>query len=206
MAALAYATRRRNAIHRIVKLALAAALLLAGLAYAQSESPDISFTVAREGDVLQTDAHVDLQVAPAVVWAVLTDYEGYPRFITGMRESKIVARRPDALVVAQKGTFSFLFFTQGIDVHVLVSEFPPNVIESRALDGDFRLMTGRYEIRPHDHGVRLSYSGRLQPGFYLPPIIGTRIMRHILLRNLREMVDEILRRDAATRAEAQIMR
>ena len=173
---------------------------MAGAAHAQSVRPDISFTVTREGEFLQTDAHVDLPVAPAVVWAVLTDYEDYPHFISSMRESKIVAHRPDGAVVAQKGTFSFLLFEQEIDVRLQVSEFPPNVIESRAIGGDFRVMNGRYELLQRGGTVRLTYSGRLQPNFTLPPIIGTSIVRYILLRNLREMVDEILRRDAATRA------
>jgi len=155
--------------------------------------------VTRAGDFLQTDAHVDLPVAPAVIWAVLTDYDRYPRFISSMRESKIVAQGPHGPVVAQKGSFSFLFFTQEIDVRLQVSEFPPNVIDSRALDGDFRVMTGRYELLARGDAVRLSYTGRLQPNFTLPPIIGTSIVRYTLLRNLREMVDEILRRDAATR-------
>jgi len=197
--ALSNDTPRRSAIHGIIKLVLAATLLLAGAAHAQSDRPDISFTVTREGGFLQTDAHVDLPVAPAVAWAVLTDYEGYPHFISSMRESKIVAHRPDGPVVVQRGSFSFLFFVQEIDVRLQVSEFPPNVIESRAIDGDFRVMNGRYELLQRGNAIRLSYTGRLQPNFTLPPIIGTSIVRYILLRNLREMVDEILRRDAASR-------
>jgi ribosome-associated toxin RatA of RatAB toxin-antitoxin module len=196
-------TRRRSTIRDIIKLTIAATLFLASVAYAQSDRPEISFTVTREGEFLRTDAHVDLPVAPAAVWAVLTDYERYPHFISSMRESKIVARRPEGLVVAQKGSFSFLFFAQEIDARLLVSEFPPNVIESRAIEGDFRVMQGRYEILQRGSAVRLSYTGRLQPNFILPPIIGTSIVRYVLLRNLREMVDEILRRDAATDAAAR---
>jgi ribosome-associated toxin RatA of RatAB toxin-antitoxin module len=134
---------------------------------------------------------------------VLTDYERYPRFISSMRESKVVSRSSEGLVVEQKGSFSFLFFSQGIDVRLLVSEFPPNVIESRAIDGDFRVMNGRYELLQHGNNVRLSYSGRLVPNFSLPPIIGMKIMRYILLRNFREMVEEILRRDATARGDIQ---
>ena len=195
--------RRRSSIHAIIKLILVATVLLASVAYGQSERPEITFSVTSEGEFLLTDAQVDLPVAPALVWAVLTDYERYPRFISSMRESTIIARRPDGLIVAQKGSFSFLFFTQEIDVRLLVSEFPPNVIESRAIEGDFRVMQGRYEILQRGSGIRLSYTGRLQPNFPLPPIIGTGIVRYTLLRNLREMVDEIIRRDAATGAEAR---
>lgn len=198
--------RSRSTIQHLINLGLAATLLLASLACAQNDRPEIIFTVTREGDVLQTDARVDLPVTPAQVWAVLTDYEHYPRFISSMHESRIVAHRPDGLVVEQKGIFSIAFFAQHIDTRLLVSEFPPDVIESRAIAGDFRVMNGRYEILQRGSAVRLTYSGRLQPDFLLPPIIGTSIVRYILLRNLREMVDEILRRDAVARAPAPATR
>ncbi len=169
------------------------------MAYGQSNSPEISFSVARDGEFIQTDARVDLPVAPDLAWAVLTDYERYPRFISSMRESKIVSRSPDGLVVEQKGRFSILFFSQEIETRLLVSEFPPDVIESRAIEGDFRVMTGRYELSQLGNNVRLSYSGRLVPKFSLPPVFGLSIVRYILLRNFREMVEEILRRDAVGR-------
>ncbi len=169
------------------------------MAYGQSNSPDISFSVTRDGEFIHTDARVDLPVAPDLAWAVLTDYERYPRFISSMRESKIVSRSPDGLVVEQKGRFSILFFSQEIETRLLVSEFPPDVIESRAIEGDFRVMTGRYELSQLGNNVRLSYSGRLVPKFSLPPVFGLSIVRYILLRNFREMVEEILRRDAVGR-------
>lgn len=110
---------------RLIRLIIAFMALLANLAYDQSKSPEISFSVTREAEFIKTEARVDLPVAPALVWAVLTDYERYPRFISSMRESKIVSRSPDGLVVEQKGRVSFLFFSQAIEARMLVSEFPP---------------------------------------------------------------------------------
>ena len=181
-------------------------MFLANLAYGQSNSPDISFVVSREGESIQTEARVDLAVAPALVWAVLTDYERYPRFISSMRESRIVSHRSEGLVVEQKGSFSFLFFSQDIETRILVSESPPSLIESRVLDGDFKIMTGRYELLPLGNTVRLSFSGRLIPKFSLPPVFGMSIARSILFRNFKEMVTEVLRRDADTRAALQTER
>lgn len=169
---------------------------MANLAYGQSSRSDIRFVVTREGESIQTIAQVDLPVAQDLVWAVLTDYERYPSFISSMHESRIVLRSPEGVVVEQKGSFSFLFFSQDIQARILVSEFPPNVIESRALEGDFKIMNGRYDLLPVGNNVRLSFSGRLIPKFSLPPVIGMRIVRSILLRNFNEMVTEILRRNA----------
>jgi carbon monoxide dehydrogenase subunit G len=174
-------------------------ILAVSAAHAQVVRTEISFSAAREGEFIIAEARVDLPVAPATAWAVLTDYENFPRFISGMRESKVVARHPAGMVVEQKGSFGFLFFSQEIEVSMLVSEFPPNVIASRSNGGSFRDALGRYELQPLEEGVRLSYAGRLLPEFSLPPLIGMSIVRYALERNFTEMIEEILRRDALAR-------
>lgn len=181
----------------VATLIIAVMMTLTGSAFGLNNRPEISFSVTREGELILTEANVSLQIPPSLAWTVLTDYEQYPHFISSMRESKIVSRNPEGLVVEQKGSFNFLFFSQAIEARLLVSEFPPNVILAHAIDGNFRAMNGRYELLPVGNGVRLSYSGRLMPEFSLPPVFGMSIVRHILLRNFREMVDEMLRRDAA---------
>ena len=196
--------QERHAIRaHILNLIVAASMLLGSQAYGQSSIPDISFSVTRDGEFIQTDARVDLPVARDVAWAVLTDYERYPSFISSMNESKVVSRGPDGLVVEQKGRFSILFFSQKVEAMMLVSEHPPNVIESRSIGGDFRAITGRYELLQVGDRVRLSYLGRLAPNFSLPPVFGTSFVRYVLQRNFREMVDEILRRNATARQVLQ---
>ncbi len=175
----------------------------AGAAQAQVARPEIAFSVSLEGEFILVEAHVDLPVAPSMAWAVLTDYEGYPRFITGMRESRVVSRVPEGVVVDQKGSFGFLFFSQAIEVRALITEYPNNLIVSRTIGGSFRDSLGRYELLPLDGGVRVDYTGRLLPEFSLPPLIGMGIVHYILQRNFTEVVDEILRRDALARQPAK---
>ncbi len=189
----------RRSCHNIIGLILAATVFLANVAYGEISGPDFSFVVTREGDSIRTEARVDLAVAPALVWAVLTEYERYPRFISSMRDSRIVSRNLGGLVVEQKGRFSFLFFSQDIEARMLVSEFPPNIIESSVLEGNFKVMNGRYELLQVGDNTRISFSGRLIPKFSLPPVFGKSIVRSVLLRNFNELIAEILRRDAETR-------
>ncbi len=189
----------RRSCHNIIGLILAATVFLANVAYGEISGPDFSFVVTREGDSIRTEARVDLAVAPALAWAVLTEYERYPRFISSMRDSRIVSRNLGGLVVEQKGRFSFLFFSQDIEARMLVSEFPPNIIESSVLEGNFKVMNGRYELLQVGDNTRISFSGRLIPKFSLPPVFGKSIVRSVLLRNFNELIAEILRRDAETR-------
>ena len=194
--------RRRINIHSALFVILVATAFLTPLAQGQEDNPPIDFSVIRTGELVQTEARVDLPVTQEIAWDVLTDYERYPRFIASMRRSKIVSRSPEGLVVEQQGRFGFLFISQDVNVHLLVSESHKTIVEAHAVDGDFRVMDGRYELTPLGNHVRLSYSGRLLPNFTLPPIFGLSIVRHILFRNFKEMVDEILRRGAEASAES----
>jgi len=194
--------RRRINIHNALFVILVATAFLTPLAQGQEDNPPIDFSVIRTGELVQTEARVDLPVTQEIAWDVLTDYEHYPRFIASMRRSKIVSRSPQGLVVEQQGRFGFLFISQDVNVHLLVSESPKTIVEAHVVDGDLRVMDGRYELIPVGSHVRLSYSGRLVPNFTLPPIFGLSIVRHILFRNFKEMVDEILRRGAEASAES----
>lgn len=165
-------------------------------AFAQKPAPQTNFSALREGEFIIVSASVDLPVAAALAWSVLTDYERYPRFITGLRESRIIARGPSALVLEQKGEFGILFFSQAVETRMLVVETPPRSIVSRSIGGSFRDMTGRYELQPLPQGVRLIYSGQLVPEFGVPPLIGMPAVRYVLWREFSEMVDEIMRRAA----------
>ena len=189
-------------MHTALLLMLTATALWGPLAHSQDNRPPIDFTVTRTGELVHTEARVDLPVSQAVAWEVLTDYEHYPRFISSMRQSKIVSRSTDGLIVEQQGRFGFLFFSQDINVHLRVSESPKTMVEAHVVDGDFRVMDGRYQLTPLGNTVRLSYSGRLVPNFSLPPIFGLSIVRHILFRNFTDLVDEILRRGAETTTDS----
>jgi hypothetical protein len=45
--------------------------------------------------------------------------------------------------------------------------------------------------------VRLSYAGRVEPEFPLPPVVGKAVMRRVMARQFSALVKEIVRRDAA---------
>jgi len=64
-----------------------------------------------------------------------------------------------------------------------------------------RDMEGSYELQASEAGLRLAYSGRFVPGFFVPPLIGLALVRRSLERRFRAMVEEIERRDALARIE-----
>jgi ribosome-associated toxin RatA of RatAB toxin-antitoxin module len=175
---------------------LLAGFVLAGAALAQEQPREQVFTAVSDGSLIRVAASVDLRADSGVAWSVLTGYEDYPRFITGLSESRVVDRRSDGVVIEQKGELGLLFFRQSIRTRMLVSESPPMVVVSRGIDGSFKDLAGRYELQPVSGGVRLTYAGSFVPDFFLPPIVGITLVRHFLERNFTELAAEITRRSA----------
>jgi hypothetical protein len=114
-----------------------------------------------------------------------------------MRSSRVVRRDADRLLIEQTGEFSFLFFTQPVEATLAVVESPERWVAARAVGGNLREMDGRYTLESLPSGVvRLSYSGRLVPGFAIPPVIGKMVVRNLVANQFSAMVREIERRDA----------
>ena len=99
----------------------------------------------------------------------------------------------------QKGEFGFFFYRQPVDVLLEVLEVPPHRIDARRIAGNIRELETRYELGTSAAGVRFDYSGRFIPDFSLPPLIGMPMVRRIVERRFRAMVEEIARRDALAR-------
>ena len=53
--------------------------------------------------------------------------------------------------------------------------------------GDFRHIEERWRVLPLDEGTRIVFSGRVEPDFRVPPVIGPMLIRTLLKRLLGEM-------------------
>lgn len=164
----------------------------------------VSIETSVQGDLVTVTAFAEMQVDPRTVWNVISDYNHLAEFIPNIRNSRVVQRDGDRLLVSQTGEFSFLFFRQPVEVMLAVAESPPRQIVARAVGGNLREMEGRYELENLPAGaVRLSYSARLIPEFSVPPFIGKMVVRRVLAKQFTAIVNEILRRDALARAALQ---
>jgi hypothetical protein len=175
--------------------------LLAASPVAAGAADDLAVAVERKGDVFSVRARATLAAPAAVAWQVLTDYETLPRFIPGISTSVVLARSADRVVLEQRGEARFLVFSFPIEVRYEVRESPPHWVASRAIAGNLRHMSGRYDLnadtgRP---GVRLDYSGEMEPDFELPPLVGAFALRNMVEAQFTAMVDEIERRAAPGR-------
>jgi ribosome-associated toxin RatA of RatAB toxin-antitoxin module len=176
---------------------LAGALLLCTVQPAPA-ADDVAVQVERQGDSIEVKARASVAAAQTLVWQVLTDYDGLARFIPGISRSVVRDRQGNRMVVDQAGEARFLVFAFPIEVRLEITEGAPDWIVSRAVSGNFKRMTGRYDLRADAaRGVcRLQYEGQLEPDFALPPVVGLAAMRGMIEAQFTAMVAEIERRAA----------
>lgn len=130
-------------------------------------------------------------------WQVLTDYERLPQFVPNLLSSKIVSRNGSEVTVAQKGYVRFLFIVQEIDLVVRVREHPLSALDISLVEGRMKQYASRWELSAASHedvgGTRISYFGRLEPDFYVPPMVGSALLRHDVEGMLQAVIAEIVR-------------
>jgi len=160
---------------------------------------DVLVEAHRQGESVEVRARATVAASPRLVWEVLTDYEALPRFIPGLAKSSVREKQGARVLVEQSGEARYFIFSFPIDVRLEVVESPPDSIASRAVSGNLRRMSGRYDIvvDAARGTCSLRYEGALEPNFPLPPIVGIAAMRSMIEEQFSAMVSEIERRAAA---------
>lgn len=171
-----------------IALALAAALISPAAALA------MEVHAWRDGEAVVIDAVTETPGDPRVAWEVLTAYDRYPEFVPDLQHSRIVTRSANAASVEQRGTARWLFYRVSVSVMLTVTEQPYERVHSVAIGGDFREFSGSYRIVPTSRGVRVEYSGRMVPDFWMPPVIGLPALRAMVARQFNGLISEIERR------------
>lgn len=169
---------------------------------AQAQAAEVVVHALRQGEVLHVEASAEFEADVRKTWQVLTDYEHLSDFIPGMLLSRVITRNGHALVVEQKGEARLLFFSYPIRVRLAVEEIPYERINARAVAGNFREMVGAYYLQAGKRRLILRYSGRMTPDFFVPPLIGTLVLRRNVERQFSALVDEIVRRQQPARPSA----
>jgi ribosome-associated toxin RatA of RatAB toxin-antitoxin module len=159
----------------------------------------IETRIERQGEYITVNASVLMQVNERIAWEVLSDYGNLAQFIPDMKTSRVVSRDGNRVVVEQKGEFGFFFYRQSVDVVIEIVEEPRRRIDARRISGNIRDLETHYELKASDAGVKLDYVGRFIPEFSVPPLFGLPMVRRIVERRFRAMVEEIVRRDALAR-------
>lgn len=174
---------------RVAAILCFASVLLGSTAVASSP---VVVDVERDDDAFVIEASASLRADAATAWRILTDYGEYPRFIPGIRRSRVVGRR-GALVTVEQSDDALLWpMHWPLRITYEITELPPDRIESRAVASLMPTLQSRYRLTPTPAGVRLDYSGHVGGG------LGTRdfeewLIRRTVSRQFQALADEIER-------------
>lgn len=169
-------------------------LSLLGLVAADELPHQTTVTVVRDGGVFEIEARSHIAADREMAWAVLTDYDGYAQFVPGMTSSKRVGEHP--LRIKQHGEFGILFLIKHIYSTLDVHEDPPSTIRFHAIEGNLRRLETRVNIVQDGDATVLIYRSTIEPDFWVPPLVGSSILRAGIRRKLISVSAEIERRAA----------
>jgi hypothetical protein len=158
---------------------------------------DVAVRIERAGDEFILEGAFHVAVAPAVAWAVLTDYEGMPAFVEDLRESRVVERDGDRLRVVQRGVTRLGPFSFDYDVEREVTLESGHALHSRALRGNVKKLDMHTLVDPEGAGTRIRFRAAMIPDFWVPPLVGARLIRARFERQFDSLLKEMRRRAEA---------
>jgi ribosome-associated toxin RatA of RatAB toxin-antitoxin module len=157
-------------------------------------------TVRRDGQAYRVSATFEAPQAAAVARAVLTDYEGIPRFMPDVRASRVVSRDPDGVVVEQEAVARVLFFSKKVHLRLVVQETSETIAFRDTCGRSFTRYEGTWTLREAGGRAVIGYELTARPAFDVPDFILTRLLRRDadrLIANLRAEMAARAGRDAA---------
>ena len=165
-------------------------------ATAPGDVPVVS--VREEGRAYVVSAQFRVAEPAVVVRAVLTDYEQIPRFMPGVRTSRVLERGEGHVRLEQEAMSKFMMFSKRVHLVLDIAE-GPDVIRFRDVCGkSFTSYEGTWTIADRGDHTAVEYGLTATPAFDVPGFV----LRRLLDRDARAMI-EGLRSEMATRAMAQ---
>lgn len=193
-------------VRRAGAAAVAAALALFVATLAAAEDRDVAtrprVTVTSKGaGCYRIEGSFPVDAPAEVAWAVLTDYDNLPSFVSSLRSS--TASRDDSgrLLVSQEAVGRLGPFSQSLRVVLEVTADAPARLAFRDVGGaSFHSYAGTWTIEPQARGVRVTYVLDARPRSS-PPLFG----RSVLAANARGLLDQV-RREMLRRVGAALRR
>jgi hypothetical protein len=157
---------------------------------------DIEVRVRIDGEVVRLDAWFSVDASRQEAWAVLTDFEHMPRFISNLKSSAVVARDGNLVTVAQSGEASLGLikfpFESVRELRLTTCE----KIQSHMVSGTMKRYDGMTELFADGARTRVVFQSDSVPDKWVPPGVGPYFIEQESREQLSEFRAEILRRKA----------
>jgi ribosome-associated toxin RatA of RatAB toxin-antitoxin module len=173
-------------------------LLLSSAFSAAADAPHaVASDVERDGPLLRVRGNIVAAAPLATCWSTAVDFDRVAEFIPHMTSSRVVSGPGEPLLVRQLGEASAGLFSTPIDVtlHMLL-EPHEHRIEFERVAGNIRQMQGDWTFAGDDMHCSIAYEARIEPAFWVPPLLGPYLLRAQVEEQLRGLAAEIERRAA----------
>ena len=179
----------------------AAAVLLAVLALVAWRAPacaasPVDLTVTQHDGLYRVRGSFSVVASVDTAWAVITDYEGIPRFVKSVRASVVERGAAGPRRVNQEAVQKVLLFRKTVHVALEIEEDRPYRVGFKdVLKRDFKLFEGAWTIEPRGDSLTVRYALDAEPLTQPPGIVGRLVMSGSAHDQLEQVRAEILRRE-----------
>lgn len=146
--------------------------------------------------VTQGVTQIEINAPASVVWSVLTDFQQYPQIFKGIQSCR-VTKRDGGLVFTESYLKPHLFLNQPCQHAVNDLSAAPQALTWHTLDGNFKSLDGKWELKPMSGGRCLAtYTLSVDPGLCVPaPFVG------MALRSMQKEIVASLKKSAESRRD-----
>jgi hypothetical protein len=181
---------------RAAAAALLAVFVLAAGALPAAAATPVDLTVTDKDGHYQVRGAFRVVASIDTAWAVLTDYDGIPRFVKSVRASSVERGTYGPRHVNQEAVQKVLLFRKTVHVALEIEEDRPFRVGFRdVLKRDFRKFEGSWTIEPAGDSLTVRYTLDAEPLTQPPGLVGRMVMSGSAHDQLEQVRAEILRRE-----------
>lgn len=156
----------------------------------------LSLDIEQQGERYRLQAVMLLEASPPAVMHVLQDYRHLPRLNPAIKSVRIVARSPSVTRVETRAKLCVLFFCETLHRVQDVRRVSDTQLRAKVIPrlSDFSYGVSQWTVTRVPRGTRLHYNTVVNPGEWLPPVIGSWLLRramktqvHVTARNLEDL-------------------
>ena len=123
------------------------------------------------------------EASPQALFAVLLDYENFDRVSSVFKDSRYVEPADDgtprAYTMVEGCVVFFCKSIERID-RLIVKPFTEIVAESEPNPADFRYSRSQWRFETAGEATTIYYRMEMEPGFWVPPVIGPYYIKRVL--------------------------
>lgn len=168
-----------------------ASLMIALIGAMEGAGPAPTVIVREARGVYTVSARFHAAQPPAVVLAVLTDYENIPRFLPDITSSIVRDRSTGHAVVEQEAVSRMMMFSKKVHLVLEITETPDAIRFVDRCGRSFGRYEGTWRVIARGGGSEIAYELIAKPAFDVPEFLLKRLLKRDSSRTIERLTSEI---------------